>query len=171
MDDPTLKADVLIEAIPYIHDFRQKVFVIKFGGSILDNASIRKNVLEDIVFLSYVGIRTILVHGGGPHITERLKEKGLKSEFQDGIRVTDKETLKIVSEELDKLNNRIVKQIKELKGDVCGLKGDEGIILVEKRKSERDLGFVGDIKSIDVKALEKYLSKGQIVVLSPMGTS
>jgi len=171
MNDAILKADVLVEAIPYIHNFRQKVFVIKFGGSILDNATIRKNVLEDIVFLSFVGIRTILVHGGGPHITERLKEKGLKSEFHEGIRVTDKETLKIVNEELEKLNNRIVKQIKELKGDVCGLKGEEGVIIAEKRKSDRDLGFVGDIKSIDTKILDKHLSKGHIVVLSPMGIS
>ena len=75
------KAGVLIEAIPYIHLFRKKVFVIKYGGSILDDAKIRKNVLSDIVFLSYVGVRTILVHGGGPHISGRMREMGLKTEF------------------------------------------------------------------------------------------
>src|SRR5210317_1168612 len=110
MEDIIRKAGVLIEAIPYIHDFRRKVFVIKYGGSILDNETIRKNVLEDIVFLSFVGIRTILIHGGGPNISSRMKEAGLKSEFYDGIRITDKETLTIVSEELEKLNQRIVNE-------------------------------------------------------------
>ena len=95
MDTVIKKASVLIEAIPYIHAFRRKIFVIKYGGSILDDAKIRHNVLEDIVFLSYVGIRTIIVHGGGPNITNRMKEAGLKSELVNGIRVTDKEVLKI----------------------------------------------------------------------------
>ena len=171
MEKVIKKASVLIEAIPYIHAFRRKVFVIKFGGSILDNDVIRKNVLEDIVFLSYVGIRTILVHGGGPHISGRLKEAGLKSEFHKGIRVTDKETLNIVGEELEKLNKKIVKEIKELKGDVTGLKGDENIIHVEKRKADKDLGFVGTITDIDKEALDTHLRRGYITVVSPMGIS
>ena len=90
------KASVLVEAIPYIHAFRRKVFVIKYGGSILDDATVRKYVLEDIVFLSYVGIRTILVHGGGPYISSRLDSIGKKAEFHEGLRVTDKETLQII---------------------------------------------------------------------------
>lgn len=171
MDDIIKKAGILIEAIPYIHAFRRKLFVIKYGGSILDNDQIRRNVLEDIVFLSYVGIRTILVHGGGPHITARLKESGIKSEFHEGIRVTDQETLKIVGEELTKLNEKIVKEIRELRGDVTGLKGDENIVHVEKKKASRDLGFVGTITSIDKEALESHLKKGHITVVSPMGIS
>ena len=171
MEDIIKKANILIEAIPYIHAFRKKVFVIKYGGSILDNEKIRKNVLEDIVFLSYVGIRTILVHGGGPHISTRLKDAGMKSEFHDGIRVTDKDTLNIVSEELEKLNSLIVKQIKDLKGDATGLKGHENIIHVQKRKSSRDLGYVGTITAIEKKALDKHLKKGHITVVSPMGIS
>jgi len=131
MEDIIKKAGVLIEAIPYIHAFRRKVFVIKYGGSILDNETIRKNVLEDIVFLSFVGIRTILIHGGGPHISSRMKEAGLKSEFYDGIRITDQETLAIVSEELEKLNQRLVNEIQELKGDVTPIKGYENVIHVE----------------------------------------
>lgn len=171
MQDIIKKASVLVEAIPYIHNFRRKIFVIKYGGSILDNEQIRRNVLEDIVFLSYVGIRTILIHGGGPHISNRVKEAGLKSEFHEGIRVTDEQTLNIVSEELEKLNQRIVNEIKELKGDVTGLKGNENIIYVEKRKSARDLGFVGTITSIEKKALHEHLNRGHITVLSPMGVS
>ena len=171
MNDIIKKASVLVEAIPYIHAFRRKVFVIKYGGSILDNEAIRKNVLEDIVFLSFVGIRTILIHGGGPHISTRMKEAGLKSEFHEGIRVTDEATLTIVSEELEKLNLRIVNEIKALKGDVTGLKGNENIIRVEKRKAAKDLGYVGTITSIDKEALHKHLQQGHITVVSPMGIS
>jgi len=171
MENIIKKANILIEAIPYIQNFRKKVFVIKYGGSILDNESIRRNVLEDIVFLSYVGIRTILIHGGGPHISSRMKDAGLKSEFHEGIRVTDGDTLTIVSEELDKLNERIVNEIKELKGDVTGLRGDENILHVEKRIAAKDLGYVGTIKTIDKKALEEHLSRGHITVVSPMGIS
>jgi len=171
MEEFIKKADILIEAIPYINAFRRKIFVIKYGGSILDNDTIRRNVLEDIVFLSYVGIRTILVHGGGPHITARMKEAGLKNEFHEGIRVTDKKTLQIVTEELTTLNERIVREIKELKGDVTGLKGHENVIHVEKKKATRDLGYVGTITKIDKKALNTQLKKGIITVISPMGIS
>ena len=169
MDEIINKAGILIEAIPYIYAFRRKLFVIKYGGSILDDKVIRKNVLEDIVFLSYVGIRTILVHGGGPHISSRLKEAGLKSEFHDGIRVTDKETLKIVQEELDQLNKMIVKEIRDLKGDVTGLRGDENIIQVIKKKAVKDLGYVGTITEINKEALESHLKRGLITVVAPMG--
>ena len=169
MEQVVKKASILIEAIPYIHDFRRKIFVIKYGGSILDDDKIRRNVLQDIVFLSYVGIRIIIVHGGGPHISARMKEQGLKSEFVNGIRVTDKATLKIVGEELEKLNQRIVSEIKALKGDVTGLKGQENIIFVKKKKGEKDLGFVGTITSVNKEHLESHLSQGHITVVSPMG--
>jgi len=171
MEDIIKKASVLIEAIPYIHAFRRKVFVIKYGGSILDNDVIRHNVLEDIVFLSFVGIRTILVHGGGPHISSRMKEAGLKNEFHEGIRITDEKTLQIVIEELTKLNGCIVNELKELKGDVTGLKGNENVIHVKKRKASRDLGFVGTITKIDKMALNSHLKRGHITVVSPMGIS
>jgi len=165
------KAGVLVEAIPYIHAFRRKVFVIKYGGSILENTTIRRYVLEDIVFLSYVGIRTILVHGGGPHISSRLKEKGIEAVFHDGIRVTDKNTLEVVTEELGKLNQQIVEEIRSLKGDVTGLKGHENIIHVEKKKADRELGFVGTIKTVEREVIEGHLKKGFITVVSPMGIS
>ena len=171
MENIIKKANVLIEAIPYIHAFRRKIFVIKYGGSILDDDKIRHNVLEDIVFLSYVGIRTIVVHGGGPQISARIKEKGIKPEFHNGIRVTDKDTLKIVIEELDRLNSKIVEEIKKLKGDVTGLRGQENIIRVKKKTSDRELGYVGTITSVNQDALEDHLRKGRITVVSPMGMS
>ena len=171
MDQIVKKATTLIEAIPYIHAFRRKIFVIKYGGSILDDPKIRHNVLQDIVFLSYVGIRVIIVHGGGPHISARMKEQGLKNEFVDGIRVTDKETLGIVGEELEKLNLQIVEEIRSLKGDVTGLKGQENIIFVIKKKATKDLGFVGTITSVNKEHLESHLAQGQITVVSPMGVT
>ena len=171
MEDVIKKAGVLIEAIPYIHSFRQKLFVIKYGGSILDNDAMRKNVLLDIVFLSYVGIRTILVHGGGPHISNRVKDAGLKSEFFEGIRITDQSTLDIVKEELEKLNQKIVHEIEAVKGLVVGLKGQENIVRVNKKTAAKDLGLVGTIHSINQELLDGHLKKGHIIVLSPMGVN
>jgi len=169
MENYIRKANVLVEAIPYIQAFRKKIFVIKYGGSILEDTTIRKHILEDVVFLSYVGIKTILVHGGGPHISSRLKDKGLEAVFHEGIRVTDEHTLEIVLEELDKLNEKIVCEIKLMKGDVTGLKGHENIIHVEKKKASKDLGFVGTVTSVDCQAIEDHLHKGRITVISPMG--
>ncbi len=171
MEDIIKKAGVLVEAIPYIHQFRQKVFVIKYGGSILDDDAIRRQVFQDIVFLSYVGIRTIIVHGGGPHITARLQAAGREAIFHEGIRVTDRETLGIVQEELEGLNKKIVAEIKELKGDVTGLHGHENIVYVEKKKSSRDLGYVGTITSIERRVIEDHLKMGRITVVCPMGIS
>lgn len=169
MENIIKKASVLIEALPYIQAFRRKVFVIKFGGSILENAAIRKYIFEDLVFLSYVGIKTILVHGGGPHISGRLKDAGIPSVFHEGIRVTDKNTLKIVAEELNKLNEQIVAEIKALKGDVTGLKGYENIVYVRKKVASQDLGFVGQVTAVNQKAIENHLKAGKITVISPMG--
>jgi acetylglutamate kinase len=171
MENIIKKASVLIEALPYIQSFRRKLFVIKFGGSILENEVIRKYIFEDLVFLSCVGIHAILIHGGGPHITKRLKQAGIEAVFHDGIRATDKQTLKIVGEELDKLNQNIVHEIKALHGDVSGLKGYENIVYVRKKTASKDLGFVGEIITINQKAIENHLKGGKIVVISPMGIS
>lgn len=171
MENIIKKAGVLIEALPYIQAFRRKLFVIKFGGSILENAAIRKYIFEDLVFLSYVGIRTILIHGGGPHITSRLKQAGIEAIFHEGIRVTDKRTLKIVGEELNKLNAQIVEEIKALRGDVTGLKGYENIIYVRKKMASQDLGYVGEVTAVNKRIIENHLKMGNITVVSPMGIS
>ena len=171
MENIIKKAGVLIEALPYIQAFRRKIFVIKFGGSILENAAIRKYIFEDLVFLSYVGIRTILIHGGGPHITSRLKQVGIEAVFHEGIRVTDKQTLKIVGEELNKLNAQIVDEIKKLRGDATGLKGYENIIYVRKKTALKDLGYVGEVTAVNKRVIENHLKMGNITVISPMGIS
>jgi acetylglutamate kinase len=169
MENIIKNARVLVEAIPYIHKYRRKTFVIKYGGSVLHDDVIRRRILEDIVFLSYVGIRIIVIHGGGPNISSRLREKGIEPQFHNGIRVTDAQTLKVVIEELDEINAQIVREIRELKGDVTGLSGDENLVHVEKKQSERDLGFVGTITSIEKNLLSRHLRKGHITVVSPLG--
>ena len=169
MQDIIKKADVLIEALPYIHAFRGKTIVIKYGGSILGDDKIRHGVLEDVVFLSLIGIKTIIVHGGGPNITERMKTVGKKAEFVDGIRVTDEETLKVVGEELDNLNKLIVKELRQLNGHAVTIKGEEGLVEVKRKKLDKDLGYVGEIISIRKEFLEKSLADGAVMVVSPMG--
>ncbi|MCM8823213.1 MAG: acetylglutamate kinase [Candidatus Omnitrophica bacterium] len=164
------KADVLIEALPYIEAFHQKIIVIKYGGSILAEERIRRSVLEDIAFLRYTGIRPIIVHGGGPTISERLRELKISSEFIDGCRVTDHQTLKVVEEELDKLNDTIVKEISLHGIKARGFKKEDGLIIAEKKKSKFDLGFVGEVVGIDREKIDRVIVE-EIAVVSPMGVS
>jgi len=170
MEDAIKKAEVLIEALPYIKKFHKKIVVIKYGGSILGEDKIRKAVLEDIVFLNFMGLRPVLVHGGGPNISDRMRASGKKTEFVGGMRVTDEATLSMVEEELQKLNDIIVKEISEHGAKVAGLNGKEKeIILVEKKKAEIDLGLVGHIVSINSQAIIDELNKDKIAVILPMG--
>jgi len=170
MEEAIKKADVLIEALPYIRKFHRKIIVIKYGGSILGEDNIRKGVLEDIVFLSFMGLRPILVHGGGPTISERMRSSGKKTEFVDGMRVTDKETLKLVEEELQRLNDAITREISELGVKAIGLNGqDQKLIQVEKKKAKIDLGLVGHVTKINTKPILDELRSNAVVVILPMG--
>lgn len=170
MEEAIKKADVLIEALPYIKKFHKKIIVIKYGGSILGDEKIRKGVLEDIVFLNFMGLRPVLVHGGGPNISERMRQEGRKAEFVDGMRVTDKETLGVVEEELENINELIVKEISEQEAKAVGLNGrDKNIIQVEKKNAKVDLGLVGQIVGIDSEPISEELGKDKIAVILPMG--
>lgn len=170
MEDAIRKADVLIEALPYIKRFHKKIIVIKYGGSILGDEKIRKVVLEDIVFLNFMGLRTILVHGGGPNISDRMRATGKKTEFVEGMRVTDEGTLKLVEEELLVLNDLIVKELNELGAKAVGLNGkDDDLIQVEKKKAKIDIGLVGQIKAINTQLLNEELKKDRVAVVLPMG--
>ncbi|MCX5669344.1 MAG: acetylglutamate kinase [Candidatus Omnitrophica bacterium] len=173
MEDAIRKADVLIEALPYIKRFHKKVIIIKYGGSILGDEKIRQSVLEDIVFLNFMGLRPILVHGGGPNISERMRATGKKTEFVEGMRVTDEETLQLVGEELLVLNALIVKELNELGAKAVGLNGkDDDLIQVEKKKAKAgqvDIGLVGQIKAINTQLLSEELKKDKVVVVLPMG--
>lgn len=170
MQEAIKKADVLIEALPYIKKFHKKVFVIKYGGSILGEERVRKCVLEDIAFLKFAGIEPIIVHGGGPNITEKLKKHKVVTEFVDGMRVTDEFTLKVVEDELDKLNDLIVKEIEAHGVKAQGFKRKNSILTAVKKKSKLDLGFVGEIVGFNKELLEATLSES-IPVICPMGLS
>ncbi|MDD4899715.1 MAG: acetylglutamate kinase [Candidatus Omnitrophica bacterium] len=170
MEEAIKKAEVLIEALPYIKKFHKKIIVIKYGGSILGEEKIRRGVLEDIVFLNFMGLKPVLVHGGGPNISDRMRSSGKKAEFVDGMRVTDEETLQVVEEELQKLNDTIVKEIMELGAKAIGLNGkDKKIIQAEKKKAKVDLGLVGVISGIGTDSIIEELNRDQVVVVLPMG--
>jgi len=168
MEEAIRKADVLIEALPYIKKCHNKTIVSKYGGSILGEEKIRKGVLEDIVFLSFMGLKPVLVHGGGPNISDRLRAAKVKTEFIDGMRVTDESTLKVVEEELQELNDMIVEEINKLGGKAVGLNGKNGIIHASKKKAKVDLGLVGQIAEVDAQKILGEL-KNKIVVVLPMG--
>ncbi len=168
MEEAIKKADVLIEALPYIKQFHKRIAVFKYGGSILGEERVRRSVLEDIAFLRYTGIRPILVHGGGPNITERLKTMKINSQFHEGFRVTDEETLKIVEEELNKLNDLIVEEISSHGIRARGFKRQDDIFMVKKKKSKKDLGFVGDVTGIHKERILETLPEA-IPIICPMG--
>ncbi len=171
MEEAIRKAEVLIEALPYIKKFHKKIIVIKYGGSILGEEKIRKGVLEDIVFLNFMGLKPVLVHGGGPNISDRMRHSGKKTEFVDGMRVTDEETLVVVEEELKTLNNIIVKEILELGAKAVGLNGKKDqLIQAEKKKAKIDLGLVGHIVGVNTEAILSELKKDRIAVILPMGS-
>ncbi|MFA5155956.1 MAG: acetylglutamate kinase [Candidatus Omnitrophota bacterium] len=170
MEAAIKKADVLIEALPYIKKFHKKIIVIKYGGSILGDDKIRKGVLEDIVFLNFMGLRPVLVHGGGPNISDRMRTSGKKTEFVDGMRVTDADTLAMVEEELQKLNSLIVNEISEMGASAMGLNGkNDHLIQTEKKKAKIDLGLVGHIIGINTEPVMAAIRQDQIPVLLPMG--
>ncbi|MBU1121558.1 MAG: acetylglutamate kinase [Candidatus Omnitrophota bacterium] len=170
VDEAIKKADVLIEAMPFIRKFNKKIFVIKYGGSILGEERVRKSVLEDIAFLRYTGVRPILVHGGGPNITKKLNSHKKSSQFVDGIRVTDEFTLRVVAEELSKLNGMIVKEISSYGVQAVGLKINSKLLRAQKKQTKVDLGFVGDVVDFDSESLNKIVDEA-IPVITPMGIS
>ncbi len=170
MQEAIRKSGVLIEALPYIKSYANKIFVIKYGGSALVDSKIRKEVLQDIVFMSYVGIRPILVHGGGPFINEELKRLGKKVDFIDGLRVTTKETMEVVDKVLSDLNHSLVENIKQLGGrshSLNTLKKD--VIKVSPHKKSKSLGFVGEIEKIETDVIKKVIRPRSVPVISSVG--
>ena len=164
------KASILIEALPYIKKFRGKEVLIKYGGAAMGNEEIRKNVLHDLVFMNYVGIKPILIHGGGPNITQKLKEEGIISRFVDGLRVTDKRMIEIVVETLADLNKSIVHDINQLGARAIGLSGhDNEILNVVKMQASEDIGYVGEVTSVNILPLKELTEFNIIPVIYPVG--
>ncbi len=170
MQDIIKKADILIEALPYIRAFRGKPVIVKYGGSVMGNEPILKGILEDLVFMSYVGLRPVLVHGGGPEISERLRKLGRKAEFLNGMRVTDAETIHVVDQSLSDLNKALVQKLKALGGAAVGLTpASHAIVRAKPHPESQRLGFVGVIQEIDTAPLHELLDHGAIPVVSPVG--
>jgi len=170
MEEAIRKSNVLIEALPYIKKFYGKIFVIKFGGSALSDEKTRHHVLEDIVFMNYAGMKPVLVHGGGPFINEKLKEAKKKPRFADGLRVTDKKTLEIVDSALSELNRTMVEEIKKMGAEAFGLSCKENRLIVAKKitGTSEDVGFVGQVESVDTTVLARLINTNIIPVISPV---
>ena len=165
------KADGLIEALPYLQAFRGKTFVIKYGGSALDNAQERRSLLQDIVFLSVAGIRPVLVHGGGPTISHEMSSRGKTARFVQGLRVTDAATLQVVMKTLARVNRLLVHELKALGARAQGLMGSDGNLIRAEPYAlpGQDLGFVGTVTGVNTGLIQRLLVLGVIPVVIPLG--
>ena len=160
------RAEVLVHALPYIQQYYNKIVVVKYGGNAMINEELKQAVMRDIVLLSLIGIKVVLIHGGGPEITDMLKRVGKKSEFVDGLRVTDDETVEIVQMVLaGKINKGLVNQLQNYGGKAIGLSGADGHLIEAKVLDER-LGWVGEITDVDPQPILDVLEKGYIPVIS-----
>ena len=163
------RAEVLVQALPNIKNYVGKVVVVKYGGNAMINEQLKQQVMEDIVLLWTIGVKVVLVHGGGPEITDMMKKLGKRSEFVDGLRVTDEETIEIVQMVLTGKVNKSLVNLLELKGgNAIGLSGTDGRLIEATMKDER-LGFVGDVTKINIAPVEGLLEKGYIPVISTIG--
>lgn len=166
------KAKTLIEAIPYIKSFTGKTVVIKYGGSAMVDERIRNLMMKDIAVLKLLGIEIVLVHGGGPFINENLKRFNKQPEFKEGLRVTDKETMDVVEMVLSgKINKEIVNDIQKVGIQAVGISGKDGATLKAKKliTNGLDLGFVGEIESVDTKLVDSLIASDFLPVVAPVG--
>ncbi len=163
------RAEVLVQALPYIQEYYNRIVVVKYGGNAMINEELKQAVMGDIVLLSLIGVKVVLVHGGGPEITEMLAKVGKKTEFVDGLRVTDGETAEIVQMVLaGKINKSLVNLLQTKGGNAIGLCGMDGSMIEAKTKDER-LGYVGEITNVNVKPILDVIDKGYIPVVSTVG--
>ena len=167
------RSQILIDALPYIQKYHDKVVVVKYGGNAMTNNELKEAVMEDIVLLTEVGIRVVLVHGGGPEINAMLKRVGIESKFIGGLRYTDKETIDIVKMVLaGKLNKELVSALQLHGARALGLCGIDGqILMAEKLGGDVDLGYVGNIKSVSTKPIIDALNSGYVPIISTVATS
>ncbi len=163
------RAEVLTAALPYIKRYTGKIVVVKYGGNAMIDENLKQQVMEDIVLLWLIGVKIVLVHGGGPEINDLMKRLGKKAEFIDGLRVTDKETVDIVQMVLaGKVNKTLVNLLEMKGGKAMGISGMDGMLIESEMKDER-LGYVGSIKKIHIKPVIDLLEKNYIPVISTVG--
>lgn len=171
MDKILSKAEVLIEALPYIQKFNRKIIVVKYGGSAMSNEELQKNVIKDVTLLKLVGFKPIIVHGGGKEISRWVGRVGKEARFVNGLRVTDDETMEIAEMVLNKVNKNLVRMVEELGVRAVGISGKDAGLLqcVKKRPDGVDIGYVGDIVSVDPKVLYDLLEKDFLPIVAPTG--
>ena len=163
------RAQVLAQALPYIKRYNGKVIVVKYGGNAMINEELKQQVMEDIVLLHLIGVRIVLVHGGGPEISDLMKRLGMEPKFVDGLRVTDKETVDLVQMVLaGKVNKTLVNLLEMKGGNAMGISGMDGRLIEATPKSEK-LGYVGNIKRVNIAPVTDLLEKGYIPVVSTVG--
>lgn len=163
------RARVLTQALPYIKKYNGKIIVVKYGGNAMTSDVLKQQVMEDIVLLWLVGVKVVLVHGGGPEISETMQKLGKKAEFVDGLRVTDKETVDIVQMVLaGKINKTLVNLIEMKGGKAMGISGMDGRLIEAKQKDEK-LGYVGRVANVNIAPVLDLLEKGYIPVISTLG--
>jgi len=171
MTEVLKKAEVLIEALPYIQQFNRKIIVVKYGGSAMSNEELQKNVIKDVTLLKLVGFKPIIVHGGGKEISRWVGKVGKEPEFVNGLRVTDAETMEIAEMVLGRVNKGLVTMVQELGVKAVGISGkDGGLLKVEKKYSDgQDIGFVGEITGVNPKILYDLLEKDFLPIVCPVG--
>ena len=164
------RAEVLTQALPYIKRYVGKIVVVKYGGNAMINEALKEQVMEDITLLHLIGVKVVLVHGGGPEISTLMNKVGITPTFVDGLRVTDKETVDIVQMVLaGKINKSLVSYLESKGAKAMGISGIDGKLIVAKQKNEK-LGFVGEIEKINIKPVFDLLEKGYIPVVSTIAT-
>lgn len=165
------KAEVLIEALPYIQRFNRKIIVVKYGGSAMSDEELQKNVIKDVTMLKLVGFKPIIVHGGGKEISRWVSKVGKEAEFVNGLRVTDAETMEIAEMVLNKVNKSLVAMVQELGVKAVGISGkDGGLLKVDKKYADgQDIGFVGEIKEVNPKVLYDLLENDFLPIVAPIG--
>lgn len=165
------KAEVLIEALPYIQKFNRKIIVVKYGGSAMSNEELQKNVIKDVTLLKLVGFKPIIVHGGGKEISRWVGKVGKEAKFVNGLRVTDEETMEIAEMVLNKVNKNLVRMVGELGVRAVGVSGkDGGLLQCDKKYADgEDIGYVGEITHVDPKVLYDLLEKDFLPIVAPIG--
>ncbi len=165
------KAEVLIEALPYIQRFNRKVIVVKYGGSAMVDEELKRRVIQDVTLLKLVGFKPIIVHGGGKEISSMVSRLGMEPKFVNGLRVTDEPTMEIVEMVLGKVNKSLVQLVESLGVRAIGISGKDGALLKVNKKYSKgeDIGFVGDVKEVNAQILWDLLEKDFLPIVCPIG--
>ena len=173
MDEVMQKAEVLIEALPYIQRFNRKIIVVKYGGSAMVDEELKKHVIQDVTLLKLVGFKPIIVHGGGKEISKWVEKSGKVPEFVNGLRKTDADTMEIAEMVLNRVNKSLVQMVQELGVNAIGISGkDGGLLKVDKKYcGGEDIGYVGEVKEVNPKILYDLLEKDFLPIICPIGLS